>query len=51
MDDFLSDKLGKATEKLSHDFESLLFLDSFAFDGFLEVTIFTEFGYDVEAVF
>ena len=51
MDDFLSDKFGKTTKKLPHDFESLLFLDSFAFDGFLEVTIFTEFGYDVEAVF
>ena len=36
---------------MPHDFESLLLLYAFAFDGFLEVTVFTEFGYDVEAVF
>ena len=29
----------------------LLLLDAFAFDDFLEVAVFTEFGYDVEAVF
>jgi len=51
MNDFLSNKLSKATEQLTHDLEHFLLFKFPPFHELLQISIFTKLRDDVKTVF